>query len=106
MEKVKHKKVKSANIETGIPSAPTMEDFYYDPGIRDHETVRYNTDCCSDGGSRSSVHVSPDPIFTLNSFKPFLKYGVFSDPLGVATFANNNQICDNMQQLEILTSGL
>ena len=44
MEKVKHKKEKSANIETGIPSAPTMEDFYYDPGIRDHETVRYNAD--------------------------------------------------------------
>ena len=94
MEKVKHKKEKSANIETGIPSAPTMEDFYYDPGIRDHETVRYNTDCCTD--------VSHDPIFTLNSFKPFLKYGVFSDPLGVANFTNpENPICDNLHDLAI-----
>ena len=98
MEKVKHKKEKSANIETGIPSAPTMEDFYYDPGIRDHETVRYNTDCCTDRGS--SVHVSP--IFTLNSFKPLLKYGVFSDPLGVANFTNpENPICDNLHDLAI-----
>ena len=47
MEKVKHKKEKSGNIETGVPSAPTMEDFYYDPGIRDHETMRYNTNCCT-----------------------------------------------------------
>ena len=94
MEKVKHKKEKSANIETGIPSAPTMEDFYYDPGIRDHETVRYNTDCCTDRGS--SAYVS------LNSFKPLLKYGVFSDPLGVANFTNpENPICDNLHDLAI-----
>ena len=73
MEKIKHRKEKDSirsDIESDIPSAPTMEDFNYDPGIE------------------TTSQVSS------------------SDPLGVATFANDNQICDSMQELEISSSGL
>ena len=36
MERVKQKKVKVRNdIDSEIPTAPTMEDFHFDPGIRE-----------------------------------------------------------------------
>ena len=37
MEKVKHKerREEDTSIEDDIPTAPTIEDFYYDPGIRE-----------------------------------------------------------------------
>ena len=39
MERVRQKKDKIHNdIESDIPTAPTLEDFYYDPGIRDHQS--------------------------------------------------------------------
>ena len=36
MERVKQREERS--IEGDIPTAPTMEDFYYDPGIREEQT--------------------------------------------------------------------
>ena len=35
MERVKHKEREDTSIEGDIPTAPTIDDFYYDPGIRE-----------------------------------------------------------------------
>ena len=35
MERVKHKEREDTSIDGDIPTAPTIDDFYYDPGIRE-----------------------------------------------------------------------
>ena len=40
MEKARSKRVKqTVDIDEDVPTAPTMEDFYYDPGIKDQGKV-------------------------------------------------------------------
>ena len=41
MERVKHTKSKPADIDSEIPSAPTLEDFYFDPGIAGQESPTF-----------------------------------------------------------------
>ena len=53
MERVKQKKVKVRNdIDSEIPTAPTMEDFHFDPGIREGKVsdinIRETTDRIED----------------------------------------------------------
>ena len=35
MERVKQRQKEETSIDEDIPTAPTIEDFYYDPGIRE-----------------------------------------------------------------------
>lgn len=35
MERVKHRDREEKSVDGDIPTAPTIEDFYYDPGIRE-----------------------------------------------------------------------
>ena len=35
MERVKHRDREEKSIDGDIPTAPTIDDFYYDPGIRE-----------------------------------------------------------------------
>ena len=35
MERVKHRDREEKSVGGDIPTAPTIEDFYYDPGIRE-----------------------------------------------------------------------
>ena len=40
MEKTRSRKVQqTVDIDEDVPTAPTMEDFYYDPGISDQEQI-------------------------------------------------------------------
>ena len=43
MEKVKESKSqpKTVGIDSDIPSAPTLEDFYFDPGIRREDSPSF-----------------------------------------------------------------
>ena len=44
MERVKHKEREDTSIDGDIPTAPTIDDFYYDPGIREMPAPSSATD--------------------------------------------------------------
>lgn len=46
MERVKHRDREEKSVDGDIPTAPTIEDFYYDPGIRERlaQSSSFDTD--------------------------------------------------------------
>ena len=41
MERVRETKSKAVGIDRDIPSAPTLEDFYFDPGIAGQDSQAF-----------------------------------------------------------------
>ena len=44
MERVKQRQKEETSIDEDIPTAPTIDDFYYDPGIREMPAPSSATD--------------------------------------------------------------